>query len=101
MEKTTTGHQDWMVLVSLLKEIVKAKGLKYDQLAESTGLKESNISRVFSLKYAPTLKTFIAICKAAGVNFFFEDKESETDLNQCMERAMYALGRRVDNLPKN
>ena len=43
----------------------------------------------------------LKISKAIGVNFFFEDKESKTDLNQAMEKAMEALGRRVDKLSKN
>lgn len=49
----------------------------------------------------PTLPTFLEIAKAIGINFFFEDKESKTDLNLAMEKDMEALGRRVDKLPKN
>jgi hypothetical protein len=32
--------------------------------------------------------------------FFFEDKESKTDLNSCNGKAMEQMGRGVDKLPK-
>ena len=80
----------WQVMVLLLEEIAKEKlGVGYQsQLAELTGLKQSNISRMFSLKYTPTLETFLTIAKALKINFFFEDQESKTELNVMFERAM-------------
>ena len=65
-----------------------------DKIAEATGLKQSNISRVFSLKYTPTLATFLGIAKALKINFFFEDQENKTELNELFEAAMNELGRR-------
>jgi hypothetical protein len=47
------------------------------------------------------LPTFLEIAKSIEVNFFFEDKESKTDLNLAMEKAMETLGRIADKLPKN
>jgi DNA-binding phage protein len=94
-------NEQWMLLVLLLKEIAEKKGVTQGQIADQTGLLQSNISRFFSLKYKPTLDTFLQISKAIKVNFFFEDQDSKTDLNQAMERAMEELGRRVDKLPKN
>lgn len=58
-------------------------------------------NRIFQLKYSPTLTTFIEIANAIGVNFFFEDKKSKTDLSQIFEAAMTELGRRTEKLPKN
>jgi transcriptional regulator with XRE-family HTH domain len=94
-------NEQWKLLVLLLKEIADNKGITQLQIAETTGLIQSNISRFFSLKYKPSLDMFLQVAKAVKVNFFFEDQESKTDLNQCMERAMEALGRRADKLPKN
>lgn len=97
------NKRDSDVLVSILHELAKQKlGTGYQsKLAETTGFKQSNISRLFSLKYSPTLDTFLAIAKAINVNFFFEDQKSETDLNKAFEYAMTKLGRRQDKLPKN
>lgn len=94
-------NEQWMLLVLLLKEIADKKGITQGQIAEQTGLIQSNISRFFSLKYKPTLDTFLQVAKAVKVNFFFEDQEDKTDLNLCFEKAMEELGRRVEKLPKN
>ena len=94
-------NEQWMLLVLFLKEIAERKGITQNQIADSTGLIQSNVSRFFSLIYKPTLDTFLQVSKAVKVNFFFEDQEDKTDLNQCFEKAMEQLGRRVDRLPKN
>ena len=94
-------NEQWMLLVLLLKEIAEEKGITQNQIAEQTGLIQSAVSRFFSLKFKPTLDTFLQVSKAIQVNFFFEDQESKTDLNKCFEKAMEQLGRRVDRLPKN
>jgi DNA-binding phage protein len=101
MSQNKNQNEQWMLLVLLLKEIAEKKGVTQGQIAEQTGLLQSNISRFFSLKYKPTLDTFLQISKAIKVNFFFEDQESKTDLNQAMEKAMEELGRRANKLPKN
>ena len=91
---------NWKILVLLLKEFSEDKmGVGYQcKLAEITGLKQSNISRMFALKYTPTLESFLIIAKALKINFFFEDQESKTELNVMMERAMENLNRRLDKL---
>jgi transcriptional regulator with XRE-family HTH domain len=101
MTENNNKNEHWMVLVLLLKEIAESKGITQVEIAESSGLIQSNISRFFSLKYKPTLDTFLQIAKALKVNFFFEDQENKSDLNTCFEKAMEALGRRVQKLPKN
>ena len=101
MSQNKNQNEQWMLLVLLLKEIADKKGITQWQIAEQTGLIQSNISRFFSLKYKPTLDTFLQVSKAIKVNFFFEDQEDKTDLNKCFEKAMEQLGRRVDKLPKN
>lgn len=101
MAQNQNQNEQWMLLVLLLKEIADKKGITQGQIAEQTGLIQSNISRFFSLKYKPTLDTFLQVAKAININFFFEDQESKTDLNQAMEKAMESLGRRVEKLSKN
>lgn len=101
MNKDANQNEHWMVLVLLLKEIAADKGLTQQDIADKTGLQRSNIARVFSLKYSPNLKTFIAIAQAVGINFYFEDKSGQSEMNKAFERAMEQLGRRPDKLPKN
>lgn len=96
-----TNENTWKVLVLMLKNIAEEKGITQEQIAERSGLLQSNISRVFSLKYSPTLQTFIAIASAIEVNFFFEDREDKTELNIMFEAAMTELGRRPEKLPRN
>ena len=94
-------NEQWMLLVLLLKEIADEKGISQNQITEQTGMIQSAVSRFFSLKFKPTLDTFLQVSKAIKVNFFFEDQESKTDLNKCFEKAMEQLGRRVNKIPKN
>ena len=101
MSQNQNQNEQWMLLVLLLKEVADSKGITQNEIAEQTGLIQSNISRFFSLKYKPTLDTFLQVSKAVKVNFFFEDQENKTDLNKCFENAMEQLGRRVDKLSKN
>ena len=101
MPQNKNQNEQWMLLVLLLKEIAEEKGITQNQIAEQTGMIQSAVSRFFSLKFKPTIDTFLQVSKAIKVNFFFEDKESKTDLNKCFENAMEQLGRRVDKLPKN
>jgi len=93
--------KNWQLFVLLLKEIADQKSITQNEIAEKSGLLQSNVSRFFSLKYKPTLDTFLQVAKAIKVNFFFEDQEDKSDLNLAFEKAMTALGRRPDNLPKN
>jgi len=54
-------------IIAKLKLIAKEKGITTYKLAELTGMKQSNIARVFSVKYQPNLKTLCEIAKALGV----------------------------------
>jgi len=101
MKYEQSNGQHWKLLVLMLKLIAKEKDITHEQIAKKTGLLRNNVSRIFSLKYCPSLKIFIAIAMAIEVNFFFEDKESKTQLNEIFEQAMTELGRRSDHLPQN
>ena len=94
--------EHWKVLVLLLKEVAEDKRITHQQIADITGLKRSNITRFFNLNYKPRLDNFLLIANAIQVNFFFEDRESKTDLNVLFEKAMDTLYRRTtDRISKN
>ena len=101
MVENKNQNEQWMLLVLLLKQIAEQKGLTQEIIAVKADMHQSHISRFFVLKYAPNIDTFLKVSKAIGVNFFFEDQDSKTDLNLAMEKAMEQLGRRVNMLPKN
>lgn len=99
---TNNPHQDtWKALVLFLAEIAKSKGITHETISEKTGLQRSNVSRMFALRYCPSLENWLKILKAVEVNIFFEDRNSQTDLNKLFEKAMSDLGRRPENLNKN
>ena len=77
-------NNQWRILVLLLQQIAEQKGLTQQQIAEKAQMHQSHISRFFALKYAPNMDTFLKVSKAIGVNFFFEDQDSKTDLNLAM-----------------
>ena len=101
MSHNKNQNEHWKVLVLLLKEIANQKGISQNEISERTGMLQSAVSRFFSLKFKPTLETFLQVAQALKVNFFFEDQEGKTDLNIAFEKAMTELGRRPENLPKN
>ena len=101
MDNKKNQNEHWKVLVLLLKEIADQKGISQNEISERTGMLQSAVSRFFSLKFKPTLDTFLQVAQALKVNFFFEDQEGKTDLNIAFEKAMTELGRRPENLPKN
>ena len=94
MTNKSKQHEHWKVFVLLLKETACEKGITQEQIAADTGFTQSNVSRVFSLRYKPTLDTFLRIAQAVGGNFSFEDVESKIDLSILFERAMTELSRR-------
>jgi transcriptional regulator with XRE-family HTH domain len=100
-ENNNANEQHWKLLVLLLQEICEQRKLTQQDLAELTGLKQSNISRMFSLKYSPNLKTYMIVVKALQLNIFFEPRDANDDLSLAFEKAMDKLGRRTDNLPRN
>lgn len=101
MPQNQQNENHWMLMVILLREIAHEKKISVKEIAEKIGIEQSTLSRFFATKYKPNLDLFLKVAQAIGVNFFFEDKESKTDLNKCFEQAMIELGRRVEFLNKN
>lgn len=85
MDRQQSNEQHWKLLVLFLREIAESKGISQQEIANRTGMLRTNINRVFNMKYCPKLDTFILIANAIGINFFFEDKESTTELNEIFE----------------
>jgi len=95
------NNNNWKIQIAVLEQIVKQKGFTHQEIADKIEVKRQSVSRVFSLSFAPSLKLFNLICSAVGVNLFFEDKESKTDLNKAFEDAMIELGRRKESFKDN
>jgi DNA-binding phage protein len=94
-------EEHWQINVLLLKKIAERKGMSQYKIAELTGFTQSNINRIFALKFCPNLRTFIAIARALECNFYIESRDSTSIDNTLMEEAMTEFGRRPDKLPKN
>lgn len=73
--KSKKKKEQWEALVLLLKEISKENGITQREIAEKTGFKQSHINRVFSLRFTPTLDTFLKICRALDLDVVIEEKE--------------------------
>lgn len=100
MNAQQSNEQHWRLLVLILRKVAESKGISQQEIANRTEMLRTNVNRVFQLKYCPKLDTFILIANAIGINFFFEDKDSTTELNDIFESAMTELGRRPDNYRK-
>jgi transcriptional regulator with XRE-family HTH domain len=49
-----------------LADVARAQGITQDEWAERSGLRQSNIARILSGKYPPTLDTLITLANAVG-----------------------------------
>lgn len=95
------NENTWMLFIDLIDQIAKQKKISRAEIARRAEIHPANVQRFFDCKYKVTLPIFLKIANAVDVNFFFEDKESKSNLNLAMENAMEQLGRRVAKLPKN
>ena len=58
-----------------LADLIKSKHITHVEIASRTGFIESNVSRVLSGKYAPTLDVLTSIADAAGYDVAFINQE--------------------------
>ena len=84
-------NNQWQLLVLLLKEIATEKSITQEMIARRTGLIQSNISRIFALKYRPTLDTYMKLAEALEVNVEVVDKEDKVNMDACFFRAKTTL----------
>lgn len=55
--------EPWQQACAALKEAAELQGKTPEQIAEATGLKASNITRIFEGKYPPPLDVFFQIAQ--------------------------------------
>lgn len=75
-----------IMLCHYLASLAKAKNMTTVELAEKTGFKQPNVSRMLAGKYPPTLDNFIKLADALGVYIFIIDKDASGDLNEMMKK---------------
>lgn len=63
MSKSTTPREE---VVRQLKEVRKAEGMTQEHLAELVGTKKSNISRLESGRYNPSLDFLVKVADGLG-----------------------------------
>lgn len=72
--KPTLEPEDWHYIVRDIEKIAEKKNLSTYDLAELSGIRQPNISRIFSLRYSPTLKILLKIANAIGAEISIQMK---------------------------
>jgi DNA-binding phage protein len=67
------------MLCKYLADVAREKGLSSYKIAELTGFKQQNVSRMLLGHYAPTLDNFIMLCEAIQTYIFIIDKDTADD----------------------
>jgi len=67
MKNTKANDLHWQEIVIMLEKIAIKQGISQNKLAELTGINQPNISRLFSLRYAPNVRTLALIAGVLGV----------------------------------
>ena len=75
MNNQNNQNEKWKLLVLVLKETAESKGVTQNEIANNTGLIQSNISRFFSLRYKPNLETLIKISNALNCKITITENE--------------------------
>jgi DNA-binding phage protein len=75
MTENENQNEQWMSLVLALNKIRLQKRIATKKIAEIAGMKPEHLSRFINCKSPPTLRTFLKIGNAVGVNFFLKDKD--------------------------
>lgn len=70
-------QQARIMLCQYLYDVAKEKGISHDKIAEITGFTRTNVSRMLSGKYSPSIDNFLKLADAIGVYFFIIDKDDE------------------------
>jgi transcriptional regulator with XRE-family HTH domain len=68
-------QEEMRMLLNILKEQAKAKGITEQQIADKTGFIQSNVNRMFAGKYSPLLDNFLELADAVG--YHIELKENQ------------------------
>jgi len=68
MKTNEKNEQHWRELVLRLSQIAAEKNITHQAIADELGMNRSNVSRFFAGNQCPTLRTFVAVARAVGVN---------------------------------
>ena len=66
---------NWQIIVLELKEAFDRSGMTQLDLQMKTGLDQSNISRIFAMKFTPRISTLTLIADALGVRIKVIDEK--------------------------
>lgn len=72
------------MLLDYIRKQMDAKNITQAMISEKTGFTQSNISRMLSAKYPPTLDNFLMLCEAVNTFVFIIDKEANEDTAKLM-----------------
>lgn len=72
------------MLLDYIRSRIEEKNLTQESLSIKTGFTQSNISRMLSAKYPPTLDNLLTLCEAADCYIFVIDKNADDDLCETM-----------------
>lgn len=94
-EAAKSAH--WKLLVLMIYFTAKSKNITHDELAQRAGVHRSHVTRVFGLKYCPSLDIYIRLTNAVGLRLFMEDMDEDyqAELNDLFEKATDELNKRV------
>jgi transcriptional regulator with XRE-family HTH domain len=77
MNQHNPENEHWKVLVLLLKEVAEQKNLTQQQVADTVGITQSNLSRLFAVKYKPNLDLFLRVANAVGLHVYLDNKKQK------------------------
>lgn len=60
-----------------IQAVATANNINHIAISEATGFQPSNVSRIMSGKYAPTLDNLIKLCDAVEIEIQFKDKRAD------------------------
>lgn len=75
MNKSINTPDNWKEVVLQLKEAFDRSGLTQEELSDKTGLMQTSISRIFSMKFVPKISTLVLIADALNCEINVTDRE--------------------------
>ena len=81
-------QENWKLLVLILKETAKAKGIEQSEIIEKTGISQKGISNIFTLKTEPKIGNYVKIAEAIGTKFFTEEQSGKVDMQTIYKNAL-------------
>lgn len=81
-----------IMLCNYLRDQAIEKKISQEEIASKTGFTQSNVSRMLSGKYPPTLDNFMKLAVAVDCYFFIENKLSGSNLTTKMKDRWMSSG---------